>query len=126
MKAERPVSLSLSPAKFHWPVNAIASIAHRISGVLLFVGVAYLLYLLDMALSSSSGFKEAKELVGMTGAKLALIGVLTILAYHMLAGVKHLLLDLHIGGTVVGASRASWLVFSLTALVVVLLGAWLW
>ena len=126
MRPERPISLSLSPAQFRWPVTAIASIAHRISGVLLFFGFAYLLYLLDLALSSAAGFEQARGLLAMPVPKLALLGVLALLAYHLLAGVKHLLLDLHVGDTLVAAKRASWLVFAATALTVALLGAWLW
>ncbi len=124
--SERPVSLSLSPAKFSWPITAMASIAHRISGVLLFLGVAYLLYLLDLALSSEAGFARAEALLALALPKLALLGVLAMLAYHLLAGVKHLLMDLHIGDSMAAASRASWAVFVLTALIVLLLAAWLW
>ena len=104
----------------------MASIAHRISGVLLFFGIAYLLYLLDLALSSEAGFARAQALLVLALPKLVLLGVLAMLAYHLLAGVKHLLLDLHIGDSMAAARRASWAVFALTALGVALLGAWLW
>ena len=124
MRPERPISLSL--ARFRWPATAVASITHRISGVLLFLGFAYLLYLLDLALSSEAGFERAAGLLAMTFPKLALWGVLALLAYHLLAGIKHLLLDLHIGDTLAAAKRASWLVFAVTAGAVALLGAWLW
>ena len=124
MRPERPISLSL--ARFRWPVTAIASIIHRVSGILLFFGFAYLLYLLDLALSSEAGFEQAGHLLAMILPKLALWAVLAPLAYHLLAGVKHLLLDLHVGDTFAAAKGASWLVFALTAVAVVLLGAWLW
>ena len=124
MRPERPISLSL--ARFRWPVTAIASIAHRVSGVLLFLGFAYLLYLLDLALSSEAGFAQASGLLAMTLPKIALLGVLALLAYHLLAGVKHLLLDLHVGDTFAAAKAASWLVFAATAVSAALLGAWLW
>ncbi len=124
MRPERPINLSL--ARFRWPVTAIASITHRISGILLFLGFAYLLYLLDLALSSEAGFGRAERLLAMTFPKLALWGVLALLAYHLLAGIKHLLLDLHIGDTLAAAKRASWLVFAATAVAAALLGIWLW
>ena len=124
MRPERPISLSL--ARFRWPVTAIASIAHRISGIVLFLGFAYLLYLLDLALSSEAGFERAAVLLSMTLPKLALWGVLALLAYHLLAGIKHLLLDLHVGDGLAAAKRASWLVFAATGVAAVLLGAWLW
>ena len=124
MRPERPISLSL--ARFRWPVTAIASIAHRISGMALFLGFAYLLYLLDLALSSEVDFERAESLLAMTLPKLTLWGVLALLAYHLLAGIKHLLLDVHIGDGFAAAKRASWLVFAATGAAAVLLGAWLW
>ena len=126
MKPARPVSLSLSPAKFRWPVTAMASIAHRLTGVGLFAGFAWLLYLLDLALTSPAGFARAAALLADSGAKLGLLAVLALLAYHLLAGIKHLLLDMHIGDTLAAARRGSWLVFALTAVAVAALGAWLW
>ena len=126
MKTERPVNLSLSPANFSWPVTAIASIAHRITGMLLFLGVGFLLYLLDMALASQAGFAEATALTGQPVAKLVVLAIVAVLTYHLFAGIKHMLLDMHIGDTFEAASRAAWLVFGLTAVVVAALGAWLW
>lgn len=126
VQSPRPVSLSLSPAKFRWPVTAMASIAHRITGVALFAALAWLLYLLDLALDSPAGFERAKALLEAPVAKLLLIGLLGLLAYHLLAGVRHLLLDLHIGDGLPAANWAAWLVFALTGLAVIALGVWLW
>ncbi len=126
MRPTRPVDLSLSPARFRWPVTAMASIVHRLSGLGLFVGFAWLLYLLGLALSSPVGFDRAAALLAGIGAKVALLAVLALLAYHLLAGIRHLLLDLHIGDTLGVARRASWSIFALTLVVVAALGAWLW
>lgn len=126
MPSQRPVFLSLSPMKFHWPVMAMASIAHRISGLLLVAGVGYLLYLLNLALASEAGFAEAGALLARPWAKLALLAVLANLAYHLIAGVKHLLLDLHIGDSLAAARLGAWTTFALTALAVLALGIWLW
>ena len=104
----------------------MASIAHRLSGMGLFVGFAWLLYLLGLALDSPAGFARAEALLAGTGGKLGLLAVLALLAYHLIAGIRHLLLDLHIGDTLTAARRASWLVFALTAATVLALGAWLW
>ena len=92
----------------------------------LFLGFAYLLYLLDLALSSEAGFERAASLLAMTPPKLALWGVLALLAYHLLAGIRHLLLDVHVGDGFAAAKRASWLVFVTTGVAAALLGAWLW
>lgn len=126
MKTERPVFLSLSPAKFHWPITALASIGHRVTGVVLFAGIGYLLWLLDLALRSEGGFAEAGRLMSQIPVKLATLFVLGNLIYHVIAGVKHLLLDFHIGESFEAASMGAQIVIGLTLLVTAAVGVWLW
>ena len=54
MKTDRPVNLNL--LAFSFPLAAIVSITHRITGVVLFVGLAFALYALDLALASPEEF----------------------------------------------------------------------
>ena len=56
MKTDRPVNLNL--LAFSFLLAAIVSITHRVTGVILFVGVAFALYALDMALASPEGFSR--------------------------------------------------------------------
>jgi succinate dehydrogenase / fumarate reductase cytochrome b subunit len=121
---KRPVYISLTQFKF--PVTAIASIVHRITGMLLFLGIAYLLWLLDLALESEAGFAQATAALAAPFAKLVLWGVLSMLIYHILAGVKHLIMDFHIGDTFEAASVSAYIVFVLSALLAVVTGAWIW
>lgn len=124
MKTERPVYLSLS--QFRWPFAAIASITHRITGVALFAGIGYLLRLLGVALESPEGFAQAAATLAEPLPKLILLAVLAALAYHFIAGIKHLVMDFHYWDTLEAARVASVAVFVLTAVVVVLAGVWLW
>ena len=121
--ADRPIDLS--PTSF-LPVTAVASITHRVSGALLFVGSGYLIWLLDRALRSESGFAEAESLLATLPGKAALWAVLVALCYHLLAGIRHLLLDFHLGDSLEGGRRSSWTVLVLAAAAAVGLGAWLW
>ena len=59
-------------------------------------------------------------------AKLVLWGVLSMLIYHILAGVKHLFLDFHVGDTFEAASASAYVVFGLTVLLAAATGVWLW
>lgn len=124
MKTERPVYLSLT--QFRWPFAAIASITHRVTGVALFAGVGYLLWLLSVALESPEGFATAGALLAAPLPKLVLLAVLAALVYHILAGFKHLVMDFHLWDNLEAARRSSVAVFVLTAILVVLAGAWLW
>jgi succinate dehydrogenase / fumarate reductase cytochrome b subunit len=107
-------------------VTAIASIVHRMTGMALFLGIAYLLWLLDLALESQAGFAQAASALAAPFGKLVLWGVLVMLIYHVLAGVKHLAMDLHIGDSFEAAAASSYVVFALTAVLAVVTGAWLW
>ncbi len=124
MKGQRPVDLPLHT--FAWPLAAIASITHRITGVLLFVGIALLLYLADLALGSQEGFAAAAKLIGEPLPKLILLAVLAALTYHIVAGIKHLLLDFHIGDSLVGGRVGAQLSIVITVVLVALMGVWLW
>lgn len=126
MKTDRPVYLSLSPFQFEWPLAALASIAHRITGVMLFVGIAFLFYLLDLGLSSEQSFAEAAALLDEPLPKLIMWGVLGALIYHFVAGVKHLLLDFHVGDSLAGSRIASGLSVAISVVLIGLAGAWLW
>lgn len=126
MTAERPVNLSLLGLFAAMPVTAVASILHRISGIVLFVGVLYLCYLLDAALSDQGGFEQAAAVLATPAGKLALWAILAALGYHVVAGVKHLLLDLHVGDTLSGARFASWVSIVLAVLAAVAGAFWLW
>ena len=126
MKADRPVDLPLPSLLAAMPVTAVASILHRVSGVALFVGLFYLAYLLDLALAGAAGFDRAAAIATAPLGKAALWLVLSALAYHLLAGVKHLLQDLHIGDSITGGRVGSWLSILLGALAAASAGAWLW
>ena len=126
MNSDRPVDLPLLRLAAAMPVTAAASILHRITGVVLFAGTFLLCYLLDQSLGGTEGFAHAVGIVESTLGKLALIAVLTSLAYHVVAGVKHLLLDFHVGDSLRGGRIGSWfsIVAALAAGVAVV--AWLW
>lgn len=88
----RPVNLDLQTVSF--PITAIASILHRVSGVITFISVGILLWLLSLSLSSPVGFDQAANIVDSFFVKLILWGILTALAYHLVGGIRHLLMDL--------------------------------
>lgn len=123
-KKERPVNLDISTIKL--PLAAITSITHRISGVILFVGIGILLWMLDMSLSNEESFNQLQALLGSPFVTFIVWGVLAALAYHMVAGIKHLLMDMGIGETKEGAPRAAILVVIVSAILIIALGVWLW
>ena len=126
MEDKRPVFLPVNPLKFPLPFVALASILHRNSGVVLFGGVGYFLYLLQLALSSPTGFEEARMLLSQPPHQFALFTVLAALAYHFVLGVKHLLLDFHLFDTIKGSKVATIVSVIAFAIILVLIAIWIW
>lgn len=124
MKDNRPVNLDISTIKF--PLAAITSIIHRITGVILLIGFGFLLYLLQLSLESESGFVLVQELLSGLIVKLLTWAVIACLIYHFIAGCKHLLMDLGIGETNEGAQIGSWLVVVFSAVGILIAGVWIW
>ena len=124
MKTDRPVNINLFTMS--WPLAAIASITHRITGVVLFVGTAFGLYALEMALSSPAGFDEAAAMMQQPLARFIMLGLLLAVVYHVVAGVKHLLLDFHVGDSLQAAQTGAVLVIVGTIVITAVLGAMLW
>jgi succinate dehydrogenase / fumarate reductase cytochrome b subunit len=124
VKDNRPVNIDFRTLRL--PLPAITSILHRISGAFIFVGIAVLLYLLDTSLSSDAGFRLVGELLDNLLVKLLVWAILAGLAYHLVAGIKHLLMDLGIGETLEGAQLGARLVIAVSAVLIVLAGVWVW
>jgi len=124
VKDKRPVNLDISTIEL--PLAALTSITHRISGVIVFVGIAILLWLLDRSLASEEGFNALLGTTGSPLVKFIVWGVLSALAYHMVAGVKHLLMDFGIGESRESGPRGAKLVIAVSAVLIVLLGVWVW
>ncbi|UFQ95991.1 succinate dehydrogenase, cytochrome b556 subunit [Pseudomonas wenzhouensis] len=124
MNSQRPVNLDLRTIKL--PVTAYTSILHRISGVILFVAIAILLFGLDKSLTSEEGFVQVKECLASPLAKFVIWGLLSALLYHLVAGVRHLIMDMGIGETLEGGKLGSKIVIAVAVVVIVLLGVWIW
>ncbi|MEO6698734.1 MAG: succinate dehydrogenase, cytochrome b556 subunit [Paraperlucidibaca sp.] len=104
MKSNRPVNLSLATiieVNLKSPV-AIASILHRLSGILLFFVVPGLLALLSCSLASPESFAATQDMLSGVVAKAVLFVALAGLVYHLLAGIKHLVMDWGIAETLEG------------------------
>lgn len=124
VKDKRPVNLDIGT--FDLPITAYVSILHRISGVISVVGVAVLLWILDASLSSEESFNAIKAGASSFVCKLIIWGVLSALAYHTVAGVKHLIMDLGIGETFEGGVLGSKIALAVSIIIIAMLGVCIW
>lgn len=124
VKKQRPVHLDLQTIRF--PATAISSILHRISGVIMLFAIGILLWLLNATLTSAEGFASIQSLFDGFVMKFILWGILTALGYHLIGGIRHLIMDtgrweeLASGAASAKAAMALAVVFSILA------GIWVW
>jgi succinate dehydrogenase / fumarate reductase cytochrome b subunit len=84
------------------------------------------MWLFSESLSSEQGFNNVAMWMDNLIVKLLLWAVISGLLYHLIAGIKHLLMDLGIGETLEGAQTGAKLVVALSVISIVLTGVWLW
>jgi len=124
VKKNRPVNLDITT--IHFPITACVSLLHRASGVVLFAGVAVLLWALDNSLASEEQFNALKASLNNPLCQFIIWGTLAALAYHMVAGIRHLLMDIGIGETLEGGQNGAKIVLFVAFIIIALLGAWIW
>lgn len=105
---KRPKFLNLF--KIRLPVMGVTSIAHRISGAVMFLCIPLLIYLFNLSVKSPQDFQQAVNLLDTLYSRL----ILTILAWaflhHLLAGIRFLLIDVELGTELSMARKSAWLV----------------
>jgi len=124
VKKNRPVNLDISTMKL--PITAYVSILHRASGVALFAGVAILLWMLDTSLSSPEGFASLKDTMNSTLCQFVIWLTLAGLIYHMVAGIRHLIMDAGIGEDLEGGQKGAKIALAVITVLILLAGIWVW
>ena len=105
---QRPVYIDLRKIKL--PMSAFSSITHRLSGMyIFFISLPLFIYLLFVSTKNKTSF----DLIYTTLQSISVFSVFvfisfSILWYHILTGVRHLVMDFfHIGETLKGAYYSS-------------------
>ena len=122
----RPRPKYLNLFRIRLPVPGWVSILHRISGMGLFIFTGALLYLLQESLQSAESHAHFLALINHWAVKIFLIGMLWAFLHHFFAGLRYLLLDVHVAGDLSAARATSWAVLTVSVALTVILGALLW
>lgn len=121
---KRPVNLDITTISL--PVAGFVSFFHRISGIFLFAGMAVLLWMLDSSLDSQESFAAVRDVSASLIFKVILWAVLAALAYHTVAGIRHLIMDFGIGESLKGGQIGARIVLVISIILIALIGVWLW
>jgi succinate dehydrogenase / fumarate reductase cytochrome b subunit len=122
--AKRPKHLDL--LRISLPLPAKVSILHRVSGALLFLSLPFLIYQLDQSLDSAEGYAAAAAFFGAPLVKLAVMVLVWSYAHHFCAGIRYLLLDLHVGIDRIPARQSAAAVIVASLALTVVVGVQLW
>lgn len=117
-----PVFLNLAQIRF--PIGAIASIAHRVSGVLLFITLPVIALLFDASLRSEQVFASLRKLLSSPLSVVAATVLVWALVHHVLAGVRHLLMDVGVGSELARARASARLVLLAAPVLALLFLVW--
>lgn len=97
--------------QYKLPPPGMVSILHRVSGALLFLALPLLLWLFDLSLMSELSFARLVEVGSHWFVKLVLLVLLWAFLHHLIAGIRYLLLDLHVGVEKLAARTSALAVF---------------
>ena len=109
----RPVYIDLR--KINLPVSALISITHRLSGMyIFFITLPLMLALIYFSTESEDSFNELSLFLKNYKFILGLIVLsFCILWYHILSGVRHLIMDAHIGESLLASKYSAVFTISL-------------
>ena len=92
---KRPKNLDLTTIQL--PLPGKVSILHRVSGAGLFLFLPVILWLFSASLTSVDTFATFKSVFSSLPAKVVIAGLIWSFVHHACAGIRFLLLDMHIG-----------------------------
>ena len=122
---QRPKYYDLNLA--HLPPPGIVSILHRISGALLFFPVIpALLYLMQATLGSEAEWLRSRSVLAQPAVKAILLGFVWLYAHHFFAGIRYLLLDMHVAIAKDAARTSANVVLALGLLATLAIGWRIW
>lgn len=116
---KRPKNLDLTSIRL--PLAGKVSILHRVSGVGLFLFLPVLLWAFSASLTSAETFAAFKVLFASLPAKVVFAGLIWAFAHHFCAGIRFLLLDLHVGIEKEAAGKSAAVVFAVSVLLTLVL-----
>lgn len=122
--SKRPVNLNLLTIRF--PMTAIVSIAHRLSGFFLFLIIPIFLAVMALSLQSPEAFFTVHTCFVHPFIKLLILGFIFVLFYHLLAGIRHLVMDAGMAEGLKSARFSAGLVIVSTIVLTGLMGIYLW
>lgn len=124
VKKQRPVNLQLNTISF--PPSAISSILHRITGVAMFFALIFVIWAWAVSLQSAESFAMVQEVMAGFIGKVIAIGTLSALTYHLLAGLRHVVMDFGHWEEIESGNNSAKVTMVLWIIITIVIGVVLW
>ncbi len=109
--------------RYRLPWAGKVSILHRVSGAMLFLALpVILLPLFELSLTSELSFDRFREVVGQWWVKWILFVLLWGYLHHFCAGLRYLVLDVHVGTEKESAQKSAIAVLTVSLGLTLLIG----
>ena len=93
---------------------------HRISGALMFLMLPFVLFLFDKSITSEISFEFFRGYVSHPLVKLAILALSWAYLHHFIAGIRHLVMDMHIGLSKHETVKSAWVVLIISGVLTLL------
>ena len=124
VKKQRPVNLDLNTISF--PPAAVASILHRVTGVAMFFAMLFVVYAWATSVASIDGFNSILVMMDAWYGKIITIGTLSALAYHIIGGIRHVVMDMGHWEELESGNNSALIAMGLWVVLTIVLGVLLW
>lgn len=88
---KRPVFLNLLQIRL--PLNAVASIMHRVAGVVMVFSLPFLIYLFELSLRNEDSFQLMTSMIDQPLISAIMYLLLWAISHHFFAGIRYFLVD---------------------------------
>jgi succinate dehydrogenase / fumarate reductase cytochrome b subunit len=100
--------------RYRLPAAGMVSILHRISGAMMFLLLPFILYLFDLSITSEISFAALQGFASHWFVKLLILAISWGYLHHFCGGIRHLIMDTHIGLSKEGARKSANMVFAVS------------
>ena len=107
---------------YRLPLAGVVSILHRLSGLMMFFLLPFVLYLLDKSLTSEISFAVFRSFTSNWFVKLVILVLCWAYLHHVMAGIRHLLMDVHVGVDKDSGRKTAVTVFAISLPLAALIG----
>lgn len=127
MKDQRPKNIGLASIRsYSFPITAVSSIMHRITGVFMVISLPFLLWAFSLSMSAANGFYYMQNILTYSSWSIFAWLFLSAVSYHILAGIRHLIMDFGYAEEMYLAKGSAVIVLLLGILVTFFWGMWIW